>query len=111
MSAPRGSGASGERVDWAFYPAGFTDCLGERGEIVDRGFRLSELTLVTDDVPAPRSGQPQRVPLAQVVGVRLAVGGQRAHHRSGIGVHESERGNRRVNAPGSRTPPRAVHDL
>ena len=57
------------------YPAGLTYRLGQRGEVVHRRFRLGELTVMTHDVPAPGSGQAQRVPLTQVVGVWLTVGG------------------------------------
>jgi hypothetical protein len=100
---------SGNGFHRPVYPARLPYCLGQRREVVHRGFRLTELAIVTYHVPAPRSGEPQRVPLAQVIGVRLTVGSQRTHHSGGIGVDKSERGNRRVRAPSPRAPPHAAH--
>ena len=57
------------------YPAGLTYRLGQCGEVVHGRFRLGELTVMTHHVPAPWSGQAQRVPLTQVVGMGLTVGG------------------------------------
>ena len=111
MGAAVATDRGGSGFRWAVHPTGLTDRLSQRGEIVHRGLRLSVPAVVTDDVPAPRSGQPQSVPLAEVIGVRLAVASQRPYHRSGVGVDKGERGNRRVDAPGFRTPPRAAHDL
>ena len=84
-------------------------CFSQRCQVVRRRLGLDEFTIVTHDVPASWSGQPKRMPLAQVVRVRLAIGGQGAHHGSGVSVDEGKRGNRRACAPGLRAPPRAAH--
>lgn len=73
-AASRGTGEN-RLLRWTVHPASFTYRLGQCGEVVHRGFRLGKLTVVTYDVPAPWSGQPKRVQFAQIVGVRLTVGG------------------------------------
>ena len=78
----RRTGENGIR--WTVYPAGLPYRLGQGGEIVHRRFRLGERTVMTHNVPTPWSGQAQRMPLTQVIGMRLAASGQRAHHSSGI---------------------------
>src|SRR5215207_11668728 len=61
-------------------PAGLTDGLGERGQVVDGWLGRGELALMAHDLPAARRRQPQRVLLAQIVRVRLCVAGQRTDH-------------------------------
>ena len=46
---------------------------------------------------------------AQVVGMRLGLGGQRADDGRGVGVDVGERGHRELGAPGPRTPPHTQH--
>ena len=59
-----------------------------------------------DHVPAARHGQPVRVPGAQVVAVRLHVGGQRAEHRRGVAVDIGQRVHGDLLAGRPRTGPR-----
>ena len=47
--------------------------------------------------------------VAQVVGVRLGLGGQRAHDRRRVGIDVGESGHRELGAPGPRTPPHTQH--
>jgi hypothetical protein len=108
--ATAGGGGS-DGLSWAAYPASLADGLGEGGEIIHARFRLGKLAVMADNVPTPRSGQPQGVPLTQVIGVRFAVGSQRPYHCGGIGIDKGERGNGRVGAPSFRTSPRIAHGL
>ncbi len=100
-AAARTVGRNGKNgIRWTVDSASLPYRLSECGEIVHRRFLFGEFAIVAHDVPAPRSGQPKRVPLAQIVGVRLVIRGQRAHHGGGVGIDEGERGNRRTCAPG-----------
>ena len=71
--------------------------------------RRGELALEPHDLPPARCGEPVGVLVAQVVGVRLGLGGERADDGGGVGVDVGERGHRELGAPGSRTPPHAQH--
>src|SRR5918995_609732 len=73
---------------------GLTDGLGQRREVVDAVLRRGELALEADDLTAARCGEPVGVLVAQVVGVRLGLGGERSDDGRGIGVDISERGHR-----------------
>jgi hypothetical protein len=78
----RPSGENG--IHRTVYPAGLPYRLGQRGQVVHRRLQLGELTIMPHDVPSSWSGQAQRMPLTQIVGMRLAAGGQRTHDSSGI---------------------------
>lgn len=106
--APGWEGRAGSAVDWVgqhpqvtpaaasarwagengihrtVYPAGLPYRLGQSGQVIHRRLQLGELTVMPHNVPAPWSGQAQCMPLTQIVGMRLAAGGQRAHHSSGV---------------------------
>jgi hypothetical protein len=75
-----------------------TPCLANgvrKGEqVVVTGARLDELGHQPDDLPAARGSQPFGVQGAQVVGVRLRVGRQRAEHRGRVRVHVGQRRHR-----------------
>ena len=60
-------------------------------------------------LPATRGGQPLGVGRAQVVAVRLGVGGQRAEDGRRVGVDVGERGDRRATAGGPRTAADGAH--
>src|SRR5215468_3219259 len=64
----------------------------------DRG---RELAGVSHDLPAARHRQVDRMPLAQVVRVRLGEAGQRPHDRGGVRVDVGQRGHRGTAAPGT----------
>ncbi len=81
-ASARWAGENGIR--WTVYPTGLPHRLGQSGQVVHRRLQLGELTVIPHDVPASWSGQAQRMPLTQIVGMRLAAGGQRTHHSSGI---------------------------
>jgi hypothetical protein len=53
-----GTTGGGGGIGRAVHPTGLAYRLGERGEIVRRGLRFGELTVVTYDVPPARGGQP-----------------------------------------------------
>ena len=78
---------------------GLADRIGERLEVVGVRDRRRELADVAQDLPAARDGQPHRVLLAQVVGVRLGVAGQRADDRGQVGIGV---GQGRDGGPGAR---------
>jgi hypothetical protein len=59
-----------------------------------------------DHLPAARRGQVPRMPLAQVVAVRLRLGGEWPENSRGVGIDIGEGGNGRPRAAGPRTPSR-----
>lgn len=84
--------------------------IGEGLEIVCRPAEQDrEIRLVTHDLPAARRGEPVGVPLAQVVAVRLGVGGERPDDGGPIGVDVGERRNGRDGARGARAAPDRAH--
>src|SRR5690349_15384714 len=99
----------GRRLHRAVGPAGLPDGLGERGEVVAAVLRRRELPLEADDLPAARRGEAVGVLVAEVVRVRLGLGGQRSDDGRRVGVDVGERGDRVLGAPGPRTPPHAQH--
>lgn len=62
------------------------------------------------DVPAKRGGEASGVPGAQVVAMRLGVGGQRAEHGSRLGVDIGEGGHGGLAARGAATPAKRTHE-
>jgi hypothetical protein len=84
-------------------PRGLTDCIGEREQIIALGLRVDGLTGQPDDLPAPGSGESLGVLFAEVVGVRLGIGRQRAENGRLVGVHIRERADSLTLAGGTRT--------
>jgi hypothetical protein len=66
--------------------------------------------LQPDDLPPERSGEPGRVARAQVVAVRLGVGGKRTEHRSGLCVDVRERCDRGLTARGAGATSKRAHE-
>ena len=71
--------------------------------------RRRELADVPQHLPAARHGQPHRVLLAQVVGVRLGVAGQRADDGGQVGVGVGQGRDRRAGTPGPGAPAHHSH--
>src|SRR5690242_10878813 len=68
------------------------DRVGERLQVVClRRVRVGRIDREADHIPAPRGREPPRVRGAQVVAVRLDVGGERAEHGGGVAVDVGER--------------------
>jgi hypothetical protein len=82
---------------------GFPDSIGQREQVVALGLRVDGLTGQPDDLPAPGRGEPLGMLLAQVVGVRLGIGRQRAENGRLVGVHIGERADGLALAGGTRT--------
>jgi hypothetical protein len=89
--------------------AGLAHGLGEGRQVVAGVLRRCELALEPHHLPSPGGGEAVGVPVAQVVGVRLGLRGQRAHDGRGIGIDVGESGHRELGAPGPRTPPHTQH--
>ena len=85
------------------------DGVGQCLEVVGVRDRRREVADVPHDLPAARHRQAHRVLLAQVVGVRLGVGRQRADHGGEVGVGVGQRGHGRSRAPGLGAPPDMHH--
>ncbi len=83
--------------------------VGQREQVVGAGLGLLVLGGQPDDLPPARRREPRRVLGAQVVGVRLGVGGERAEDGGAVGVGVGERRARRLAAAGLRALPRQVH--
>src|SRR5450631_2359785 len=77
-----------------------TDGVGQGLQVVHA--LLDGVSGQPDDIPAPGHGEPLGVLGAQVVAVRLDVGGQRAEHRGGVTVDVRERVDRGLPACGAR---------
>lgn len=92
-------------------PGGLSDGVGERLEVVDgAGERHREVRLMAHDLPAARSGGALGVGLAQVVAVRLGVGGERADDGRAVGIDVGERRDGRGGARGARAAPDRAHE-
>jgi hypothetical protein len=87
----------------------FADRVGKCLEIIAAGQHGVGITVEANDLPAARRGQPPGVLLAQVVGVRLRIGGQRAHNSGRVGVDVGERRDRRPAAGGPRAAAQWAH--
>ena len=110
MPAPSGAGRSAGVGGWLRGRArGFTHSVGESLEIVAAGQHRVGIAVEADDLPAAWRGEPPCVLLAEVVGVWLGVGGQRAHDRRRVGVDVSERRDRGPAASGPRAAAQWAH--
>ena len=74
------------------------DGVGQRLQVV--GYLLGRNGRQPDHVPAAGKGEPVGVPGAQVIAVRLHVGGQRAEHGGGVTVDVGQRVQRDLPAGG-----------
>ncbi len=90
---PAGGGGRGERLGAHGWPGGFADSVGQGDQVIGGRRGRLELAVEADQLPAAGGGEAARVGLAQVVGVRLRVDGQRAHDSGGLGIDIGQRGN------------------
>src|SRR5690242_14793982 len=102
--AARSAGRRGGR-----RAGGLSDRVGQRLEIVGADRRRTGLAVEPHDLPATRGGELRRVVLAQVVGVRLGVGGERADDGGRVGVDVGERGDGGATARGARASAQRAH--
>jgi hypothetical protein len=70
--------------------------VGERLQVVAARGRRGVVTLVPDQLPALGRGEPHRVHLAEIIGVRLRRDRKWTDDRRGIGVDVREGGHRRL---------------
>jgi hypothetical protein len=85
------------------------DGVGQGEEVVVRRLGLDVLAGQAHDLPAARGGQALRVDGAQVVGVRLGEGRERADHRGLVAVDVGERRDGGLGARGAGAPPGQTH--
>lgn len=85
--------------------------IGERLEIVTAGPGRGGAVGEPDDLPAARGGQALTVLGAQVIAMRLGVGGERAEDRSRIGIDVRQCRDGRAAACGARTATYRAHDV
>jgi len=83
-------------------PSGLADGISERGEIVEARHGGVGLDIEADDLPAERGGEPVRMSVTEVVGVRLGVGGEGPDNSGGVRIDVRERRNRWSTARGLR---------
>lgn len=96
----------------AFLGAGrFPYGVGQRFEIVTAGTGRGRAVREPDDLPAAGRGQPLAVLRAQVVAVRLGVGGERAEYRRRVGIDVRQCRDGRAAARGARTATYRAHDV
>lgn len=89
----RGAGQIGLGLGLALHgPGRLTYRLGEGDEVVGAGRRWLELTLMPYDLPASGGGEATGVRLAEVVGVRLGEGRERAHYGCRLVIDIRQRG-------------------
>jgi hypothetical protein len=62
-------------------PGRLANRVGESLEVIDAGYGTLSVDIQPEDLPTTWRGQAVSVALAQVVGVWLGVGRQRANHR------------------------------
>lgn len=74
---------------------GLPDRLSQSDKIIIRRGRGAEVAVVAHEFPPPRSRQPNRVVLTQVVGMWLGKGRQRADDRRRLSVDIGQRRDRR----------------
>jgi len=85
------------------------DRLGQRDQVVNAVRGRVELTVVPDQIPAPRGGQAARVLLAEVIRVRLGEGGQGPDDGGRFRIHIRQRRDRQSGAAVARTTPWGPH--
>ena len=73
------------------WPGRLANGVGERQQVVKTGTGLIGYIGQPHDLPPARSSEPLTVDGAQVVAVRLGVGGERPQHSGGVGVHVRQR--------------------
>ena len=88
---PRRPTSTGSRRRLRRGPGGLPDGVGQRLEVVAARPEVGGVRGQPQDLPAARGGEPLGVRGAQVVAVRLGVGGQRAEDGGGVGVDVGER--------------------
>ena len=89
---------------------GLADRVREGEQVVVGGASRREVGDQPQHLPAARRGQPLGVPVAQVVGVRLGVGRERAEHCRLVGVDIGERRDRGTGARGARAAAGRAHE-
>lgn len=90
--------------------APFADRVGQCHQIVliGRGWQRAGMS---NQFPPARGGNPPGMRDAQIPGVRLRDGGQRAHHGGGIRVHERQCRHRIMGAPGPAAATGNIHSV
>lgn len=95
MAAASRWGGGGHGIDRARdRPCRFAHGIGERDKIVGGRRWWFEFAVVADKLPAPGRGQAHGVRFAQVIGVRLGVHREGAHHGRGLRIDIGQRSNR-----------------
>src|SRR5258706_14533908 len=90
MPAPPDLNPLSDRFGGGPRPRWLTDGVGQRLQVVRCGL-LARGQRQPHDVPAPRRREPVSVRAAQVVAVRLHVGGERPEHCGRVPVYVSQR--------------------
>src|SRR6478735_3459010 len=99
----RGDAQRGHRA------GGLADRVGQSQQIIGRGAPVHRVASEPEDLPAARRREAFAVRLAQVVGVRLGIGGQRAEDRRLVRVDVGQRRDRGSPAGRARTAAGRTH--
>jgi hypothetical protein len=91
------------------YAAGLAHRISQCFEVVGTAGIIVEIGVRTDHFPTPGRRQVDRMPRAEIIGMRFGRGGQRPYDGGRIGIGIGQRGNGRVRTPGPRAPPRSGH--